>query len=92
MSQSLFEYINDHLDQNGNNEMSNVIVDQFGHKVKMVPVDEGHFTVEVEVAVSPQFFAWVFGFGAEAEILAPERVRQLMAQQAAQIAALYREG
>ena len=46
----------------------------------------------VEVAVSPQFFAWVFGFGAEAEILAPESVRQLMAQQAAQIAALYREG
>ena len=30
----------------------------------------------VPVAVSPQFFAWVFGFGAEAEILSPPRNTQ----------------
>ena len=89
MSQSLFEYINDHLDQNGNNEMSNVIVDQFGHKVKMVPVDEGHFTVEVEVAVSPQFFAWVFAYGDQAEILSPELVRNKMFCMARQVADMY---
>jgi len=68
------------------------VIDRFGKDVMIVPDGEEHFTVTVEVAVSPQFFAWVFGFGAEAEILAPESVRQLMAQQAAQIAALYREG
>ncbi len=68
------------------------VIDRFGKDVMIVPDGEEHFTVTVEVAVSPQFFAWVFGFGAEAEILVPESVRQLMAQQAAQIAALYREG
>ncbi|MBQ9248849.1 MAG: WYL domain-containing protein [Oscillospiraceae bacterium] len=68
------------------------VIDRFGKDVMVVPDGEEHFTVTVEVAVSPQFFAWVFGFGGEAEILAPESVRQRMAQQAAQIAGLYREG
>ena len=44
-----------------------------------------------EVAVSPQFFAWVFGFGTEAEILSPEAVRREAGRQAADIAAKYRE-
>ena len=56
------------------NEMSNVIVDQFGHKVKMVPVDEGHFTVDVEVAVSPQFFGWIVSLGHAVEIYGPPNV------------------
>jgi len=72
--------------------LAGAVIDRFGKDVMIVPDGEEHFTVTVEVAVSPQFFAWIFGFGAEAEILAPESVRQLMAQQAAQIAALYREG
>ena len=56
------------------NEMSNVIVDQFGHKVKMVPVDEGHFTVDVEVAVSPQFFGWVIALDERVKITGQEEV------------------
>ena len=41
------------------NEMSDVIIDQFGHKVKMVPVDEEHFTVNVDVAINSQFAGWI---------------------------------
>ena len=58
------------------NEMSNVIVDQFGHDVKMVPVDEGHFTVEVEVAVSPQFFGWIIGMDGKVKISEPKSVNE----------------
>jgi hypothetical protein len=43
----------------------------------------------VPVAVSPQFFAWVFGFGTEAEILSPQAVREQAGREAAAIAALY---
>jgi len=57
------------------NEMSNVIVDQFGHKVKMVPVDEGHFTVDVEVAVSPQFWGWVAGLRGQVTVQGPESAK-----------------
>ena len=56
------------------NEMSNVIVDQFGHKVKMVPVDEGHFMVDVDVAVSPQFFGWIVGSGKGIKIHGPKSI------------------
>ena len=58
------------------NDLANVIVDQFGHEVKMVPVDEGHFTVEVEVAVSDQFLCWVISLGRGARITGPEDVVQ----------------
>ena len=57
------------------NEMSNVIVDQFGHNVKMIPVDDGHFTVDVEVVVSPQFFGWIVGLGGQVAVQGPESVK-----------------
>ena len=55
----------------------------------LTPDGDEHFIISVDLVVSPQFFAWVFGFGAEAEILSPESVRRQMGMQAAQIAAHY---
>ena len=57
------------------NEMANVIVDQFGRDVKMFPVDDEHFRVRVDVAVSGQFFGWVFSLGGDVRIEGPERVK-----------------
>lgn len=68
------------------------VIDRFGKEVPIIPDGEEHFTVSVEVAVSPQFYAWVFGFGTEAEILTPEGVRREMARQIRQIAGMYEEG
>ncbi len=56
------------------NEMSNVIVDQFGHKVKMVPVDDERFMVDIEVAVSLQFFGWLIALGDGVKIVGSEDV------------------
>ena len=72
--------------------LTGAVIDRFGKDVMLVPDGAEHFTVTVEVAVSPQFYAWVFGFGDEAEILSPESVRQEMAARIGQIAAMYREG
>lgn len=60
------------------NGMANVIVDQFGRDVQMIPVDEGHFTVDVEVAVSSQFFGWLVGIGGGVMIASPEGVVRQM--------------
>ena len=60
------------------NEMANVIVDQFGRDVRMRPVDDEYFTVNVDVAVSSQFLSWVIALEGKAQIQSPESVKKEM--------------
>ncbi|MBR6173654.1 MAG: WYL domain-containing protein [Eubacterium sp.] len=60
------------------NNLSNVIVDQFGREVHMQPVDEDHFTVNVDVAVSNQFYGWVIALGGDAVIVKPKEAKEEM--------------
>ena len=55
----------------------------------LVPDGDAHFVVTAEVAVSPQFFSWIFGFGSEARILSPQPVVEQMKEQLALAAQLY---
>lgn len=71
------------------NHLAGAVIDRFGKDLILTPDGDEHFIIAVEVAVSPQFFAWVFAFGAEAEILSPESVRRQMGREAARVAALY---
>ena len=66
------------------------VVDRFGRDVPITPDGEDYFTVTLDVVVSPQFYAWVFGFGADAEILAPASVRRGAAETLRSIAEKYR--
>lgn len=58
------------------NHLAGPVIDRFGRDTMILASDENHFMVSVNVAVSPQFFAWVFGFGTAVEILAPDNVRE----------------
>lgn len=62
------------------NSLAGVIIDRFGKDVMMIPADEEHFTVYVDVHVSNQFISWVFALGDGAKIIAPgtvvEKARQ----------------
>ncbi|SNU04607.1 Predicted DNA-binding transcriptional regulator YafY, contains an HTH and WYL domains [Lachnospiraceae bacterium] len=60
------------------NYLSNVIVDQFGKDVRMIPVDDEYFTVRVDVAVSYQFFGWIVALGGDAVIVGPDKVKEEM--------------
>ena len=63
-------------------QLLNALRDRFGTEVQVLPdPDRRGSTARVLVAVSPQFFAWVFGFGQEMEILGPTSVRQEYLQQ-----------
>ena len=57
------------------NAMAGVMIDRFGRDIMMVPAGEGHFRIHVVVSVSPQFFGWLTGLGAQVQLLAPDRVR-----------------
>ncbi len=52
----------------------NVIIDRFGEGVHPNPVGDDRFTVRVDVAISPTFWGWLFQFGGEARVLAPQWV------------------
>ena len=65
------------------------VIDRFGEDVMLSADGENAFIVSTEVAVSPQFYGWLAGFGKSAEILAPESVRQGMKEHIRDMMALY---
>ena len=56
------------------NSLVGVVIDRFGKDVRIIKVDDNHFTVTVNVAVSKQFFGWVFALGKDAKIIGPDKV------------------
>ena len=65
------------------------VVDRFGEEAFLIPDGEDAFTVTVDVVVSPQFYAWLAPFGADAEILSPPEVREGMVRQLKTLLAVY---
>ncbi len=63
------------------NSLIGVMVDRFGKDVMIIPADEEHFRLHVKVAVSPQFFGWIFGLGGKAKILGPDGVTEKMKEE-----------
>ncbi len=72
------------------NHLVGAVLDRFGRKTMIIKDGEEHFTFTVNVVVSQQFLAWVFGFGTEAEILSPDEVREEMKKQVESVAKLYK--
>ncbi len=72
------------------NSLIGVVADRFGREVFLSPDGDSHFVVTAHVAVSPQFLSWVFSFGDQACILAPEAVRSQFLQLLRQTEERYR--
>lgn len=83
----LSEYVRAHISMFSGEEIEvrlhcrsglvNAVLDRFGMGVRMIPDKDGEgFVAYVNVVSSKPFFAWVFQFGGDAEIIAPENVRQ----------------
>lgn len=73
-------------------EMVDTVIDKFGEDVSIKPVDETHFRIKVPVAVSSQFFAWVFGLGDNVMIEQPLSVVKQMMDMLKERHKAYREG
>lgn len=50
------------------------IIDKFGRQNYAHSVDDRHFEVSVSVAISPQFYGWVFGLKNYVTIVSPQVV------------------
>lgn len=55
--------------------LAGVLIDRFGTEPTFIPTADG-FRVSLRVMLSPTFYAWVMGFGAEMQILHPPHVRE----------------
>ena len=56
-------------------ELATAVFDRFGLDVAVSDNRDGHFTVSVNVRVSPGFISWLTIFGDKAEVLFPESLR-----------------
>ena len=66
-------------------------MDRVGRDIVPMKVDNNHFRVIVSVAVSQQFFGWIFGLGKAVRIAGPESVKEQMKKALADIAARYED-
>ena len=73
------------------NNMIGVIIDRFGQDIIAIKNGANYFTVNVDVTVSSQFFAWVFGLQGAVKIVAPEIVVNQMKEAVNNIAVQYSE-
>ena len=71
------------------NHLVGAVLDRLGQEVFIIADGDDHFTVRADVVVSPQFFAWVTGFGAAAQIIGPDDVVEKMRQNINSVATLY---
>ena len=71
------------------NGLAGAVIDRFGRDIPFIPTDDEHFSVTVNIAVSPQFFGWVCGFGGRVRILSPNSIVEKMKEHLAEISAMY---
>ena len=71
------------------NHLVGAVLDRLGRDVLLIPDGEDHFTVRTQVIVSPQFFAWICGFGTAVKVIGPDEVVRQMAQHVKSIAGQY---
>ena len=71
------------------NHLVGAVLDRLGREVMIIRDGDTHFTVSADIVVSPQFFAWVTGFGTSAEIIGPDKVVSEMAAHIRSVEKLY---
>lgn len=60
------------------NGLAGVMIDRFGKDIMLVPIDDGHFTVNVDVRVSGPFLGWIISLGEGVKIVGPNEVVEQM--------------
>ncbi len=73
------------------NRLIGVVIDRFGRDIIIHRQGEEHFTLTVRIVVSPQFLAWLYGFGGEVQVLAPPAVVRQVQDGIRALAGVYAE-
>lgn len=71
------------------NSMCGVFIDRFGKEITFRRIDKNHSELRVDVAVSYQFFGWIFSLGKEVRVTEPAEVVAQMKRAAEEFVANY---
>ncbi|MBR5932014.1 MAG: WYL domain-containing protein [Lachnospiraceae bacterium] len=71
------------------NDLVGVFIDRFGKDIPLHKVDQDHFSISVDVEVSPQFLGWIIALGEQVKITAPADVVKKMQDEARRLAKQY---
>lgn len=61
------------LDIRMKNACINSVIDRFGDNAILHKDDDEHFICTIKVQISPPFWGWLFQFGSQAQIIAPDK-------------------
>ncbi len=64
------------------NHMCGVFIDRFGKDISIIPIDNEHSKLHVDVNVSPQFFGWIFSLGKDVKVTGSSEVVEQMREAA----------
>ena len=82
----------EHVKIRAQNWLLDTFVDRFGTRdVIYAKDDDQYFTIVAKVAVSDQFYAWLFGLGNKVQIVSPSRVAEDYKKHLEKTIALYSE-
>ena len=73
------------------NSLVGVMIDRFGKEITIIPKDDEHFIINVQVVTSRQFLAWVIGLGNGAKIIEPKFVVEQMHREIDRLIEQYRK-
>lgn len=72
------------------NAFAGVMIDRFGKDVSMIRLDDKRFVINVDVAISRQFLAWVIGLGEGVTLTGPDSVVEMMQAEIDRLVKQYR--
>ena len=73
----------------GRNEMIGPLIDRFGKDIPIIPLDESHFRIHVDVMASRHFLGWIISLGDGIKITAPEKVVNEMQDEIRRLSEVY---
>lgn len=59
-------------------DYAGIAIDRFGLDVYILKTNNEHFQITESIAISPQFYGWIFGLGTGVKIINPPHVAQGM--------------
>ncbi len=74
------------------NEMVGVFIDRFGRDITIQPSKEkGWSEIDVDIALSDQFFGWIFALGSDVRILGPKDVVTAFSKELEDMIVIYKQ-